>query len=298
MRLGIIGAGRVGASFVLAFPSDIEGILCSTEEHTRQMARRLHAAAYTDGAELARHCDVLLLTVRDDALAPVSRELAASLTGDALPPQTCIFHCSGAMDLSPLEPLSRLGYPVGSLHPLQSFAEPSADRLKGIYMAVDGDERAKAVAADLVRTLGSTPFFVPPEDRMLYHAAACFCSNYVVTALAIAQKLISRWTGSAGAASQALRPLVEGTMDNVRQRPLWQTALTGPVSRGDAGTVAKHLAVMPEKWLQPYCAFGCAAADLALENETITEKQHDTLTRILAMAEGVHHEQESNQSDH
>ena len=206
MRLGIIGAGRVGASFVLAFPSDVEGILCSTEEHTRQMARRLHAAAYTDGAELARHCDVLLLTVRDDALAPVSRELAASLTGDALPPQTCIFHCSGAMDLLPLEPLSRLGYPVGSLHPLQSFAEPSADRLKGIYMAVDGDERAKAVAADLVRTLGSTPFFVPPEDRMLYHAAACFCSNYVVTALAIAQKLISRWTGSAGAASQALRP--------------------------------------------------------------------------------------------
>lgn len=262
------------------------------------MARRFHAAAYTDGAELARHCDVLLLTVRDDALASVSRELAASLTGDALPPQTCIFHCSGAMDLSPLEPLSRLGYPVGSLHPLQSFAEPSADRLKGIYMAVDGDERAKAVAADLVRTLGSTPFFVPPEDRMLYHAAACFCSNYVVTALAIAQKLMSRWTGSAGAASQALRPLVEGTMDNVRQRPLWQTALTGPVSRGDAGIVAKHLAVMPEKWLQPYCAFGCAAADLALENETITEKQHDTLTRILAMAEGVHHEQESNQSDH
>ena len=98
MRLGIIGAGRVGASFVLAFPSDVEGILCSTEEHTRQIARRLHAAAYTDGAELARHCDVLLLTVRDDALAPVSRELAASLTGDALPPQTCIFHCSGAMD--------------------------------------------------------------------------------------------------------------------------------------------------------------------------------------------------------
>ena len=53
MHLGIIGAGRVGASFVLAFPSDVEGILCSTEEHTRQMARRLHAAAYTDGAELA-----------------------------------------------------------------------------------------------------------------------------------------------------------------------------------------------------------------------------------------------------
>lgn len=298
MRLGIIGAGRVGASFVLAFPSDVEGILCSTEEHTRQMARRLHAAAYTDGAELARHCDVLLLTVRDDALAPVSRELAASLTGDALPPQTCIFHCSGAMDLSPLEPLSRLGYPVGSLHPLQSFAEPSADRLKGIYMAVDGDERAKAVAADLVRTLGSTPFFVPPEDRMLYHAAACFCSNYVVTALALAQQLMRRWTESDGDAAKALMPLVDGTLQNVRERKVWRTALTGPVSRGDAGTVVKHLAVMPAELIHPYCAFGRAAADLALKNETITAQQHDELTRILAMAEGVHHEQKSNQSDH
>lgn len=298
MRLGIIGAGRVGASFVLAFPSAVEGILCSTEEHTRQMARRLHVAAYTDGAELIRHCDVLLLTVRDDALAPVSQALAASLAADTVPPRTTIFHCSGAMDLSPLQPLSRLGYPVGSLHPLQSFAEPSADRLKGIYMAVDGDEPVRKIAAELVRSLGSTPFWVPPEERMLYHAAACFCSNYVVTALAIAQELMSRWTDSPGDAAQALWPLVEGTIANIRQRPLWRTALTGPVSRGDAGTVAKHLAVMPGKWVQPYSAFGCAAADLALENGTITVRQHDTLTRILAMAEGVHHEQESNQSDH
>ena len=82
MRLGIIGAGRVGASFVLAFPSAVEGILCSTAEHTQEQAARLHATAYTDGADLIRNCDVLLLTVRDDVLAPVSRELAASLKGE------------------------------------------------------------------------------------------------------------------------------------------------------------------------------------------------------------------------
>lgn len=158
MRLGIIGAGRVGASFVLAFPSAVEGILCSTAEHTQEQAARLHATAYTDGADLIRHCDVLLLTVRDDVLAPVSRELAASLKGERQLSDRCVFHCSGAMDLSPLEALASLGIHTGSIHPLQSFAEPSAERLKGSYMAVDGDEQARGVAESIVRTLGSTPF--------------------------------------------------------------------------------------------------------------------------------------------
>ena len=269
MRLGIIGAGRVGASFVLAFPSDVEGILCSTEESTLQKARRLHVTAYTDGAELARHCDVLLLTVRDDVLASVSQQLAASLKEDGRLSHRCVFHCSGAMD-----------------------------RLKGIYMADDGDEQARGVAERIVRTLGSTPFFVPSEERMLYHAAACFCSNYVVTALALAQQLMRRWTASDDDAAKALMPLVDGTLQNVRERNVWQTALTGPVSRGDVGTIVKHLAVMPGELIHPYCAFGRAAADLALKNETITAQQHDELTRILAMAEGVYYEQKSNQSDH
>ncbi|MCB5701736.1 DUF2520 domain-containing protein [Megasphaera elsdenii] len=298
MRLGIIGAGRVGASFVLAFPSDVEGILCSTEESTLQKARRLHVTAYTDGAELARHCDVLLLTVRDDVLASVSQQLAASLKEDGRLSHRCVFHCSGAMNLSPLESLASLGIHTGSIHPLQSFAGPSMDRLKGIYMAVDGDEQARGVAERIVRTLGSTPFFVPSEERMLYHAAACFCSNYVVTALALAQQLMRRWTASDDDAAKALMPLVDGTLQNVRERNVWQTALTGPVSRGDVGTIVKHLAVMPGELIHPYCAFGRAAADLALKNETITAQQHDELTRILAMAEGVYYEQKSNQSDH
>ena len=298
MRLGIIGAGRVGASFMLAFPSAVEGILCSTTEHTQQKAKRFHVTPYDDGAALIRHCDIILLTVGDDALAPLSQSLADELAGEGETARKCIFHCSGAADLSPLVPLARLGFHTGSLHPLQSFAEPSAERLRGIYIAVDGDETARSTAVGLIHSLGSTPFFVPPEERMLYHAAACFCSNYVVTALALAQRLMRRWTGDEAAAAQALMPLVEGTMGNIRQRASWRTALTGPISRGDAGTVRKHLAVLPDDFVLPYCAFGSAAADLALENETITDQQHMMLTRILAMAEGAYHEQKSNQSDH
>ena len=205
MRLGIIGAGRVGTSFVLAMPSAVEGILCSTKEHTTQRAQSLKVKAYTDGAALLRNCDVLLLTVRDDVIGSVAASLADSLTG-ADRRETCILHCSGAMDLSSPEPLSALGYSVGSLHPLQSFAAPSGDLLRHIYMAVDGDDRAKETALFLVKALDSKPLFVPQEERVLYHAAACFCSNYVVTAVALGQRLMRRWTETDGEAAQSLMP--------------------------------------------------------------------------------------------
>lgn len=287
MRLGIIGAGRVGTSFVLAMPSAVEGILCSTKEHTTQRAQSLKVKAYTDGAALFRNCDVLLLTVRDDVIGSVAASLADSLTG-ADRRETCILHCSGAMDLSSLEPLSALGYSVGSLHPLQSFAAPSGDLLRHIYMAVDGDDRAKETALFLVKALDSKPLFVPQEERVLYHAAACFCSNYVVTAVALGQRLMRRWTETDGEAAQSLMPLLKGTVGNLERTDRWQKALTGPVSRGDTGTVAKHLDAMPKELVGPYCAFSRAAGELSLENGTITENQYEVLKQILAMAEGVH----------
>lgn len=287
MRLGIIGAGRVGTSFVLAMPSAVEGILCSTKEHTTQRAQSLKVKAYTDGAALLRNCDVLLLTVRDDVIGSVAASLADSLTG-ADRRETCILHCSGAMDLSSLEPLSALGYSVGSLHPLQSFAAPSGDLLRHIYMAVDGDDRAKETALFLVKALDSKPLFVPQEERVLYHAAACFCSNYVVTAVALGQRLMRRWTETDGEAAQSLMPLLKGAVGNLERTDRWQKALTGPVSRGDTGTVAKHLDAMPKELVGPYCAFSRAAGELSLENGTITENQYEVLKQILAMAEGVH----------
>ena len=284
MRLGIIGAGRVGTSFVLAMPSAVEGILCSTKEHTTQRAQSLQVKAYSDGADLLRHCDVLLLTVRDDVIGSVAGALAEALSGDDGACDTVILHCSGAMDLSSLAPLSALGFSVGSLHPLQSFAAPSGDLLRHIYMAA----RAKEAALSLVTSLDSKPLFVPPEERVLYHAAACFCSNYVVTAVALGQRLMRRWTETDKEAAQSLMALLKGTVGNLEGTDRWQKALTGPVSRGDTGTVAKHLEAMPADLVGPYCAFSRAAGELSLENGTITEHQYEVLKEILAMAEGVH----------
>ena len=92
-------------------------------------------------------------------------------------------------------------------------------------------------------------------------------------------------------------PLIKGTMKNIASHGTLQQALTGPVSRGDIGTVQKHLSVLPREYVHAYCAFGAVTAVLAYENGTISRETLTELTQILAMAEGGHHGKKSNQFD-
>ncbi|MCH4179290.1 MAG: DUF2520 domain-containing protein [Megasphaera sp.] len=293
MRLGIIGAGRVGASFILALKHAVHivGISCSTADSTRQKAAALGMTPYENPIDLVNRCDVVLITTGDDVIGDIGQALAC---GGAEPQHTTggtvIFHCSGSLGLAPLAPLAAVGFHVGSLHPLQSFAKPAGGQLHQIYMAVDGDETAYTAGETMAALVGSHVFRVPEAERPLYHAAACFCSNYVVTVAAMAQKLMARWTPTPQAAADALRPLLKGTLDNLMDQEVLRQALTGPVSRGDAGTVQKHVDCLPQEYLEAYCVLAKETADLALQNGTIIPKQHDQLTRILAMAKGDFHE--------
>lgn len=299
MRIGIIGAGRVGASFVLALPQHVVGITGSTAKRTREQAAFYGVKPYVQGADLVLDCDVVLLLVRDDLLQQISQSLAAQLADcsrQSLARHT-VLHGSGAADVSVLQALADKGVHTGSIHPLQSFPVPSAAALAGIYMAVDGDETAMARAKEIAAMLHSKPFHVPAAERILYHGAACFCSNYVVTAVAAAQMLMSRWTDTPEEAGNALRPLFVGTAANIQSQTLVSKALTGPISRGDIGTVQKHISCMPQPFCDAYKAFGSIAADIALANQTITKKQHQKLMQILAMAEGETNEQKSDKLD-
>lgn len=300
MRIGIIGAGRVGASFILALPQHVVGITGSTAKRTREQAALYGVTPYVQGASLLADCDVVLLLVRDDLLQQVSQALAGQLADcsrQSLARHT-VLHGSGAADVSVLQALADIGIHTGSIHPLQSFPAPSAAALSGIYMAVDGDETALSCAKEIAAMLHSKSFHVPAAERVLYHGAACFCSNYVVAAVAAAQMLMSRWTDTPEDAGEALRPLFMGTAANIQSQSLAGKALTGPISRGDIGTVQKHIACMPQPFQNAYKAFGVLAADIALANQTITKKQHHELMQILAIAEGETNEQKSNNLDH
>jgi predicted short-subunit dehydrogenase-like oxidoreductase (DUF2520 family) len=203
---------------------------------------------------------VVFLTVPDDAVPGVAARLAAA--GQDIPGTVAFVHTSGALELGALAPL-RARHPVGSFHPLRSFPEPGPpDRFRGIVIAVDASSALLRRALErLARDLGGRPRRVDDSQRALYHAAAVFASNYVVALLGEAAGLLeaSGWTEAE--AIQGLVPLAEGAVANVRKRGS-TAALTGPVRRGDAETVRRHLVALAELDARPGRQSGPRPGDL------------------------------------
>ncbi len=234
--------------------------------------------------EMAQRADVIFICVPDRAIGDVAEDLAAEAVRSGIDVRgKFVYHVSGSAQVSVLAPLAALGMEVGSLHPLQSFAAPR-DNLANIGMAVDGTPKAQALANDLARLAGAVPFNVPAEERAAYHAAACFCSNYAVTVVALAQKLFSRWAQSEEEAFKLLLPLFNGTANNLQKADTAVQALTGPIVRGDAVTVKAHLAALPQEFLSAYCALGRETVKLAAENGSITPSAAAEMESLLTEA--------------
>jgi predicted short-subunit dehydrogenase-like oxidoreductase (DUF2520 family) len=187
---------------------------------------------------------VIFLTVPDDKVAPVAARLAA--LGESIPGTAAFVHASGALDLRVLAPLRRR-HSVGSFHPLRSFPEPGPpEAFRGIVVGVDAsNESLRRVLNRLARDLRAKPKRVDDAQRAVYHAAAVFASNYVVTLLAEAIDLLRDTGWTEKEAIQGLVPLAEGAIANIRKRGP-TAALTGPIRRGDAETVLRHLRALAQ----------------------------------------------------
>jgi predicted short-subunit dehydrogenase-like oxidoreductase (DUF2520 family) len=197
---------------------------------TQAAADRLGARA-VPVADAGREADLVILATPDGAIADTGVALATGLR-----PGTLVVHLSGACSLEELDKLQseRPDVELGALHPLQSLpsVELGLERLPGSWCAVDGPP----VVERLALTLGMRPFRLPADERARYHAAATIASNHLVALLGQAARIAS----AAGVPPEALLPLVQATVDNVAALGP-DDALTGPVARGDADTVARHL---------------------------------------------------------
>jgi predicted short-subunit dehydrogenase-like oxidoreductase (DUF2520 family) len=222
--------------------------------------------------------DVVVLAVADDGIVPLTEMLAAR---SGVGPRHVVLHLSGSRDHSVLAALAASGAAVGSLHPLQTLVDPvrAPDHLRGAWAAVEGMPHAVATADRLARDIGLRPFRVRPEDKLRYHAAAVFASNYFVVVEAIAERLL-RQAGLPDDAWAALLPLVAGTLDNLRREgPVG--ALTGPVARGDAETLAGNLSAIGRSEAALYRALGTVALELA-RMRGLDEERAAQVARALA----------------
>lgn len=283
----VIGPGRLGSVLLAALaaagqPATAVGIGPSSSEDPGADPPRLRppdALAVTLAATAP--ATVLWLTVPDDAVATVAAQTAASAA--TAPAGLAVVHCSGLGGLDLLEPWRRLGARVLSLHPLQTFSGAPAS-LAGVPIAVTAtDEAARLLGAQLAETLGGRPFDLDEGAKPAYHLAAAVACNLLVALESQAADLLQR-AARLTSADQALRlldPLLTTTLRNVLERGS-ETALTGPVARGDVGTVRAHVEILerePARFSHAYRALSLQALSLAaprLDDETI-----QTLQRLL-----------------
>lgn len=284
MKIGIIGAGRAGSAMALALAGaghQVAGVADIAPERAAALAREV-SAEVLDPAGVAGAAEVIVLAVPDGAVGEAALRLAQEVEGLA---GRTFLHLSGALPAEALRPLARAGA-IGSCHPLLAVAEPrgAALMLSGCHFAVEGEPAAVAVAEELVRSLGGKAIRLRPEDKALYHAAAVMASNYLVTLLDAALSLYESLGLERAGALEAIRPLIEGTLTNVYALGP-EAALTGPISRGDAGTIAAHLADLARRGRPAnglYRAMGRATAALALRAGRIDARQARTLEEMLA----------------
>ena len=278
--IGLIGPGRAGAGLALALTQ--AGY--TVRLHGRHKKKLPTPLTMTVGDGITPppwlgDVEILILAVRDDAITPLATSLGNART---ISDRHVVLHLSGAQGQEALGPLVTSHAALGSIHPLQTIVEPelAPARLKGAWAAVEGMPRAVEAGEQLAQDLGMRPFRIATKAKPIYHAGAVFASNYLVVVEAVAQRLLRHAGLSDADAWAALRPLVEGTIENLsRHEP--REALTGPVVRGDTATIDRHLQSMAIDDAKLYRTLGRAALELA-QKQGMDEKTAEQVAAALA----------------
>lgn len=260
LAVGVVSAGRVGTAFGEALARAGHVIAACTAVSDASIARattRLRDARILPPPDVAANSDLLVLAVPDTELPGLVRGLAAC---DSVRPGTIVLHTSGAHGISVLAPLTHAGARPLAVHPAMTFigTEEDTERLPNACFGITAaDEVGYAIGQGLVLEIGGEPVAVSEENRVLYHAALAHGANHLVTLVADAvASLRSALRGNEllgqelvgddprGLPERVIAPLLSAALDNVLRRG--RGALTGPVARDDAETVARHLAALAE----------------------------------------------------
>ncbi len=285
MDVAIIGAGRLGASLGYALRRkgfEIKAFSCRRKDSARESQKIIGAGQpYTAIVETAGQGTLLFLCLPDKAIEHVSQELSQSHLAWS---KKYVFHTSGLQSSRLLQPLEEKGAFTASLHPVQSFAQKTADlkQFKGIYFGLEGCSYAQSLGKKIVRRLGGQTLLLDAEDKPLYHAACSMASNLLVALLEASSSLLGKISLEDNP-SQILLPLVQGTLHNVKKFDI-RSSLTGPVVRGDHDSVEEHLRSLRAfpKYRKIYTTLSLHALTMAKEDRRLSAKEFKALKNLLA----------------
>lgn len=281
-RIGVVGAGRVGAVLSAALRAAGHEVVAAAGESTASRDRieaLLPGVRRAKPTDVARSCDLLLLTVPDDMLENVVTTMVGAR---AIRPGQVVCHTSGRHGLAVLRAATDIGAVPLALHPAMTFTGTAVDleRLPGCVFGVTAREQDRTLAESLVTDIGGVPMWVPEDKRTLYHAGLAHGANHLVTLVAQAMELLAASGAEDPAAT--LRPLLTAALDNALTSG--DAALTGPIVRGDVNTVAAHLTEIAETapaTIPSYVAMAKATADRAVLDGRLLPIRAVKIVRLL-----------------
>jgi predicted short-subunit dehydrogenase-like oxidoreductase (DUF2520 family) len=299
----IVGAGRVGTTvaFILAHKNlpglRIKSIASKTPDSLTRAKKLLDSSGSKiffskDNVLAAEGCNIILICTPDDSIEVVCRQIVSSIVTSGTASQSyekpLFIHFSGSKSLKILNSAQDTGYSTASIHPMKSFAsiENSIRTLKNtIFGLTYSNEISKKISLYIIKILGGIALEVDDNKKPLYHAAACVASNYLVSLINYAAK-IYKYIGIEGKDSLAgIISLSEGTLENIKNMGT-KKSLTGPIARGDIGTIEEHMANFYKyckiEDILLYKVLGNETGNIAYENDWISK---DTLSMFNQLFE-------------
>lgn len=288
-KVSFIGCGRVGRTLARALKDagyEIGMIVSPHSKHTREAIEFIGAGIHaTDTVSAALSGTIHFIATNDDAIENVVRtldeQIHTPLEGHFY------FHLSGSITSEALAPLHKKGAAIGTIHPLQVFAEPqkALETLPGIYYAIEGQDKAMELAVQMVDRLQGKLLLIPTGRKVLYHAAGVFAANYLTVLVNVVMEIMEEIGEAPEDAYQAFLPLMVGALENIEEFGV-AGALTGPIVRGDGKTVQRHLEALdglkPE-WVTLYKILGQEAVEIAARHGSISPEIAKRLLGMLAL---------------
>ena len=282
----IVGCGKLGTVlgvFLTSAGYRPAGFASKSLSSAKQAADIIQSNHFSDVPwEITRNADLVFITTPDDAITKTCNNISQNR---GFANNTVVLHCCGALPSTILSAAKKCNAFIGSMHPLQSFVSVDyvTNPFKNIIISIEGESHAVKMAKKIAADLGGTSVTILTEAKTLYHASAVVASNYLVTLLDLAFKLI----GEAGIAGQdafnILKPLIEGTLSNIGKVGIPE-ALTGPIVRGDLKIVEKHIekiGLIAPELLALYKTFGFHTVDIAKAKGTLSESSYQNLKSIF-----------------
>jgi predicted short-subunit dehydrogenase-like oxidoreductase (DUF2520 family) len=291
LKTGFIGAGTTSTALAVRLSQKgwpVVAVYSRTLSSAQKLAGLVSncQVCYT-AQELADAAELVFITTPDDVIAQVCSEVQWH-EGQS------VVHCSGAHSVDILEPAKKLGVAVGSFHPLQTFADvdQAVENLPSSTFALEAEEPLLATLKELTSLLNGNWVKLKPGDKVLYHVAAVFACNYLVTLVKLALDMWRDFGVSSKEATRALLPLLRGTINNIDNIGL-PDCLTGPIARGDLGTIGRHLSALEARspsLLTTYKELGLQTIPIALAKGKVDEQKAKEMKVLLSLKRKVNKE--------